>query len=90
MFIVIKHHRHEVVHFNVTKHPTAEWTTQQIVEAFPWDTAPKYLFRDRDKTYGKTFTNRIKRMGINEVISAPRSPWQNPFVERKKGKRKTQ
>jgi len=70
------------VHFNVTTNPTAEWTAQQVVEAFPWDTAPKYLMRDRDGIYGKAFRNRVENMGIKEVISAPQSPWQNPFVER--------
>ena len=58
------------------------WTAQQIIEAFPWDTAPKYLLRDRDSIYGAYFRQRVKNMGIKEVITAARSPWQNPFVER--------
>ena len=70
------------MHFNVTEHPTAQWTAQQVVEACPWDTAPKYLLRDRDSIYGKVFRNRVKHMGIKEVISAPKSPWQNSYVER--------
>ncbi len=82
VFIVLLHENRKVIHFNVTMNPTAEWTAQQIVDACPWDTAPKYLFRDRDAIYGSFFQNRVKNMGINEVISAPRSPWQNPFVER--------
>ena len=82
VFIVLWNDRRTVVHFNVTMSPTAEWTAQQIVEACPWDTAPKYLIRDRDSTYGSFFIGRIKNMGITEVITAPRSPWQNPFVER--------
>ena len=61
------------------------WTAQQIVEAFPWDSAPKYLLRDRDAIYGETFQKRIRAMGIEQVFSAPRSPWQNPFVERRIG-----
>ena len=70
------------MHFNVTEHPTAEWTAQQVVEAFPWDTAPRYLLRDRDGIYGAVFSERVKGLGIEEVLSAPRSPWQNPYAER--------
>ncbi len=80
--VVLVHFRRKVVHFNVTEHPTAEWTARQIVEAFPWDEAPKFLLRDRHATYGETFRNRVRRMGIEEILSAPRSPWQNPYVER--------
>ncbi len=81
-FIVLCHDRRRVVHFNVTEHPTAEWTAQQIVEAFPDDEAPRFLIRDRDSIYGHHFKNRIKNMGIEEVVTAPRSPWQNPYAER--------
>ncbi len=81
-FLVLRHHRRTVVHFNVTNHPTARWTAQQIVEAFPYDTAPRYLLRDRDRIYGSRFANRVRGMGIEEVLIAPRSPWQNPFIER--------
>jgi len=77
--------RRRVVHFNVTAHPTAAWTAQQVVEAFPWDTAPKYLLRDRDKIYGNWFRRRVKNMGIEEVLTAPRSPWQNTYSERLNG-----
>ena len=80
--MVLAHHRRRVVHFNVTEHPTAQWTGQQIIEVFPWDTAPKYLLRDRDAIYGSQFQKRAQSMGIEEVLSAPRSPWQNAFVER--------
>jgi len=82
VFIVLSHDRRRVVHFNATQHPTARWTAQQLVEAFPFDTAPRYLQRDRDVIYGKKVRRRIKSPGIEEVISAPRSPWQNPYVER--------
>ena len=82
VLVVLRHDRRRVVHFNVTEHPTAEWTAQQVVEAFPWDTAPRYLLRDRDATYGVVFRRRVKGLGINEVLIAPRSPWQNPYVER--------
>ena len=82
VLIVLGHARRKVLHFNVTESPTALWTAQQIVEAFPWDSAPKYLLRDRDAIYGGTCRKRIRAMGIEQVLSAPRSPWQNPFVER--------
>jgi len=71
-----------VLHFNVTEHPTAAWTAQQIVDAFPDDSAPSYLLRDRDSVYGQVFRQRVKRMGVGEVLTAPQSPWQNPFAER--------
>jgi len=66
----------------VTEHPTAQWTAHQISEAFPWEAAPRYLIRDRDSVYGPPFQTRLKGMGIEEVLTAPRSPWQNPFAER--------
>lgn len=80
--IVLRHDRRRLVHFNVTAHPTAAWTAQQIIEAFPVDEAPKHLLRDRDGIYGKCFQQRLKHMGIKDVVIAPRSPWQNPFAER--------
>ena len=82
VLVVLAHHRRRVVHFNVTEHPTAQWTGQQIIEAFPWDTAPKYLLRDRDTIYGSQFQRHVKSMVIEEVLTGPRSPWQNAFVER--------
>jgi putative transposase len=82
VFVMLAHERRRIVHFNVTEHPTAQWTAQQIVEAFPWDTAPRYLLRDRDSIYGEFFQARVANMGIEEVKIAPRSPWQNPYVER--------
>ncbi len=78
VLVVLAHHRRRVVHFNVTEHPTAHWAAQQIVDAFPDDSAPAYLLRDRDAVYGDTFRQRVKGMGIGEVLTAPRSPWQNP------------
>ena len=81
-FVVLRHDRRHVVHFNVTAHPTAEWTAQQIVEAFPFDDAPRFLIRDRDSIYGNAFQQRVKNMGIEEVLIAPRSTWQNPYAER--------
>ena len=82
VLVVLRHHRRQVVHFGVTEHPTAQWTAQQIVEAFPWGDAPRYLLRDRDGVYGKHFRDRVRGMGIEEVIIAPQSPWQNAYAER--------
>jgi len=81
-FLVLRHDRRRVVHFNVTAHPTARWTAQQVVEAFPYDEAPRFLIRDHDGIYGQDFRDRIKHFGIEEVIIAYRSPWQSPYVER--------
>ena len=80
VFVVLAHQRRRVLHFNVTEHPTAEWAAQQIVEAFPEDTAPRYLIRDRDGIYGGHFRKKVHGMGLAEVLA--RSPWQNPFAER--------
>ncbi len=66
----------------VTEHLTAAWLSRQVTEAFPWDTAPRYLLRDRDESYGSYFRSRVEAMGVTEVITAPRSPWQNAYVER--------
>ena len=82
VFVVLRHERREIVHFNATYNPTAEWTAQQIVEAFPFDSAPSYLLHDRDSIFGKRFRSRVKSLGIEEIVTAPRSPWQNPYVER--------
>jgi transposase InsO family protein len=82
VFVVLAHDRRRVLHVNVTAAPTAQWTAQQLVEAFPWDTAPRYLLRDRDAVYGAVFSSRVQTLGIQEVKIAPRAPWQNPYVER--------
>lgn len=82
VFIVLAHHRRRLLHFNVTAHPTSEWTARQVAEAFPWDSAPHYLLRDRDAVYGDPFPTTVNGMGIREVLTAPRSPWQSPYVER--------
>jgi putative transposase len=82
VLLVLAHDRRRVVHFNVTEHPTAHWTAQQIVDAFPDDSAAPYLLRDHDSVYGHAFRQRVKGMGIGEVLTAPHSPWQNPFAER--------
>jgi hypothetical protein len=82
VFIVLHHERRRIVHFGVTAHPTATWVKQQITEAFPWDTAPRYLIHDRDSAYGTIVSAGIEGLDIEEVVTVPRSPWQNPFVER--------
>jgi transposase InsO family protein len=82
VLVVLHHYRRQVVHFNVTEHPTAGWTAQQLVEAFPWDAPQQYLLRDRDGVYGATFQRRAASLGIEQALTAPRSPWQNPFAER--------
>jgi len=82
VFLVLAHDRRCIVHFNVTEGPSARWTGQQLVNAFPYDSAPEYLIRDRDKIYGAAFVRRVRAMGIEQVLTAPRSPWQNPYCER--------
>ena len=82
VFLVLAHDRRRIVHFNVTAHPTAEWTAQQLREAFPFEQIPRYLLRDRDRIFGREFTKDVKAMGIQEVLSAPRCPWQRAYVER--------
>jgi transposase InsO family protein len=82
VFLVLAHHRRRIVHFNVIAHPTADWTAQQLREAFPFDRNPRYLLRDRDRIFGDDFTMQVKDMGIKQVLSAPRSPWQRACIER--------
>jgi transposase InsO family protein len=82
VFLVLAPDRRRVVHVNVTSNPTAAWTARQLTEAFPEDSAPRYMIRDRDGVYGDIFCSRAKAMGIKEVLIAPRSPWQNPYAER--------
>jgi putative transposase len=82
VLVVLAHHRRRVLHFNVTEHPNAAWTAQQVVDTFPDDSAPTYLLRDHDGIYGPAFRQRVKGMGICEILTAPHSPWQNPFAER--------
>ena len=82
VFVVLSHDRRRIVHVNVTAHPTAAWTAQQLREAWPWDTAPRFVIRDRDAIYGSDPRRTLQHMGIEDVLTAPRCPWQNPFVER--------
>ena len=82
VMIILAHDRRKIVRFDVTWNPTAGWLARQVTEAFPWDTAPRYLLRDRDASYGQDFRKQVDAMGIAEVVSAARSPWQNAYVER--------
>ena len=82
VFLVLAHDRRRIVHCNVTAHPSAEWTGQQLREAFPFDQLPRYLLRDRDAIFGDDFRGQVRDMGIQEVLCAPRSPWQSAYVER--------
>ena len=82
VLVLLSHHRRRVVHVRITEPPTAEWTAQQMIEAFPEDTTPRWLLRDRDAIYGDLFRRRVAGMGISEVVTSPSSPWHNPYVER--------
>jgi putative transposase len=82
VFVILSNARRCIVHFNVTESPSATWAGQQIVEAFPWDSAPRYMIRDRDKKYGDEFTRRVASLDMKQVLIAAHSPWQNPYVER--------
>jgi putative transposase len=82
VLVVLNHERRKIVHFNITDAPAAAWTAQQIINAFPYDTAPEYLLRDRDSIYGSIFVQRVAGMGIKQKLISPRSPWQSTYVER--------
>jgi putative transposase len=82
VFLVLAHDRRRILHFNVTAHPTAEWVGQQLREAFPFDQLPHYLLRDRDAIFGNDFREQVRDMGICEVLSVPRPPWQRAYIER--------
>lgn len=84
ILVVLHHKRRELIHFAITTNPTAQWTARQITEAFPWSSPPKYIVRDNDGVYGQTFRERLDAMSIHDVRTAPRSPWQNGYVERVK------
>lgn len=81
-FVVVRLDRRDLVWINVTAHPTAAWVARQITEAFPWNEAPRYMIRDRDRIYGAVVTRRLRAMGIRDKPIAPASPWQNGFAER--------
>ena len=81
-FLVLGHGRRQLLWFEVTRHPTAEWLARQITEAFPWTSAPAYLVRDNDRAYGHIFTSRVRAMGIRDRPISPGLPWQNGYAER--------
>jgi transposase InsO family protein len=82
VLVILRHDRRRLLHCNVTAHPTAEWTAQQLVEAFPFQSAPGYLLRDGDAIYGQKVRRKLRALGIKEVVTAPASPWQNAHAER--------
>jgi transposase InsO family protein len=82
VLVLLSHQRRRIIHVNVTEHPTAVWTAQQMIEAFPEDAAPRWLLHDRDAIYGAEFRRRVASISIGEVVSSPSSPWQNPYAER--------
>jgi transposase InsO family protein len=81
-FVIVRLGRRDLVWINVTAYPTADWIARQITEAFPWNEAPRYMIRDRDRIYGTVVTRRLRAMGIRDKPTAPASPWQNGVVER--------
>jgi hypothetical protein len=80
VLVIVRLARRELVWFNVTAHPTAEWIAQQLTEAFPWNEVPCYLIRDRDGIYGAAVPRRLRAMGIRDKPIAAGSPWQNGYV----------
>jgi hypothetical protein len=81
VFLVLAHDRRRILHFGVTPHPTADWTAQQLREAFPWDSAPRFLLRDRDRIFGSDFTKQVEELGIEEVLDVPGAPQQWAYIE---------
>jgi hypothetical protein len=81
-FVIVRLGRRDLVWINVTAYPTADWVARQITEAFPWNEAPRYMIRDRDRIYGAVVTRRLRAMGIRDKPTAPASPWQNGVAER--------
>ncbi len=82
VLVILSHDRRRILHFNVTEHPTAAWTARQLLEACGTDNAPRFLVRDRDAIYGETFRRQVAAFKMKEVLTAPRSPWQNAYAER--------
>nr|CRH04699.1 Putative transposase, IS3 [Candidatus Magnetococcus massalia] len=82
VLIIVDHERRKIVHFGISRNPTAAWVAQQLREAFPWDSAPRYLIHDGDSRFKADLISQLAIMGINSVRTAPRSPWQNAICER--------
>lgn len=89
VLVILTHEHRRVVHFNVTEHPTAEWAAQQVIDAFPWDEAPRYLLRDRDHVYGTSFRQQVRHMGVEEVLIAPRPEFEDQRHTRARRMKKT-
>jgi len=82
VLVVLSHGRRRLRHFNITEHPTAEWTARQLIEACGPEDSPRYLIRDRDQVYGERFSRQARMLDIRETVTTPRSPWQNAYAER--------
>jgi len=82
VLVMLTHSRRRLMHLNVTEHPTAEWKARQLLEACALEEASRYLIRDRDQIYGERFSRQARTLGIQEVVIAPRSPWQTAYAER--------
>lgn len=82
VLVILSHDRRKILYASATEHPTAAWTAQQVIEAFGLRDVPKYLLRDRDAIYGALFSRKVASIGLREVVTTPRSPWQNAYVER--------
>jgi len=82
VLVILSHDRRKILYATATEHPTAAWKAQQVVEAFGLRHVPKYLLRDRDAIYGELFSRKVASIALSEAITAPRSPWQNAYVER--------
>src|SRR5262245_11490782 len=87
VLLILAYERRRAVHFHISEHPAAKWTAQRVIDAFPWDEGPQSLLRDRDHVYGSSFRRRVRHMGIEEVLIARKSPWQNPYVGRLIGRK---
>ncbi len=85
VFLILSLSRRRIIHLNVTNNPTADWTSLQLIQAFPCETTPRYLIRDRDGIYGPKVIDTFDFLGIEQVVTAPRSPWQNGYCERISG-----
>ncbi len=82
VLVILSHDRRRILHLNVTEHPTAAWTARQLLEMCGTGDAPRFLIRDRDAIYGDKFRRQVAALNIQEVLTAPRSRWQNAYAER--------
>ena len=82
VLVVLSHGRRRLVHFNVTEHPTAQWTARQLIEVCGQEESPRHLIRDRDRVYGERFSRQARMLDLREAVIASRSPWRNAYAER--------